>query len=291
MSQTVYYKNKFLIFLIFFSIIEAKLLRPSFNGDEKEILIINQKRRVYYPIRSEGLKYEVEGPMRLEFISRYPTLKKTQKKSIPYSYKIVIDNKDTILVNHRYKIQKRIKSIQHPKHLYTYSGNYFINIGRGNHTIELLKGKQKYPVLLRLITKEFETIGKNKKIITPMISKNSVSLISDDKELKYYECTSKIPLKIKAKKGKSLRILSRLEFSDSMGSEESYRIRVKENNKVVGTFYFSTERSSSSVIEEHPDKVPGKWRSCEITSSKKDKTYLIEIPDEGKVVLTRFMLY
>ena len=131
----------------------------------------------------------------------------------------------------------------------------------------------------------------NKKIITPIISKNSVSLVSGNRELKYYECTSKIPIKIKVEKDKILRILSRLEFSDSMGAEESYRIRVKDKNKVVGTYYFSTERSSGSIIEEHPSKVPGKWRSCDIPSSSKDKTFLIEILDEGKVVLNRFMLY
>ena len=96
---------------------------------------------------------------------------------------------------------------------------------------------------------------------------------------------------IKVKKNKTFRILSRLEFSESMGPEESYRIRIKENNKVVGTYYFNTERSPSTLIKGHLDKVPGKWRSCEIPPAKKDQTYLIEIADRDKVVFTRFMLY
>ena len=291
MNQIAYYKKSVLVLILFFSIVEARLLRPNINGDKKEILIINDKRRVYYPINSEGIQYSIKGPMRLEFISRYPSLKKKQKKSIPYSYNIIIDKKDTVIVKHRYKVQKAIKSIQHPKHRYTYSGNYFINLGKGNHTVQLVGENQKYPVLIRLISKEFETLGKNKKIISPTISKNSVRLITNNKELKYYECSLEIPLQIKIKKGKILKILNRLEFSDSMGSEESFRIRVKEKNKVIGTYYFSTERSSSSVIKEHPDKVPGKWRSCEIPVSKKDRTYLIEVLDKEKVVLTRFMLY
>ena len=126
MNQIVYYKRFFIIFFILFSIAESRLLKPNLNGDEKEILIINQKRRVYYPIKTQGLTYNVKGPIRLEFISRYPNFKKKQKQSIPYSYKIIVDSKDTIRVKHRYKIQKKIKSVQHPKHQYTYSGNYFI---------------------------------------------------------------------------------------------------------------------------------------------------------------------
>ncbi len=267
-------------------------MKPAVNGDEKEILIINNKRRMYYPIKSDPLEYYIEGPMRLEFISRYPFLKKNKKKSIPYNYRIVIDQKDTVTVNHRYKIQKSIKSIQHPKHKYTYSGNYFINLEKGKHKVKLLENDdQKYPVLIRLLSKEFETTGKNKKILKPSISKNSINLITDNRELTYYECSSKLPIEIKVKKEKTLRIISRLEFSESMGPEESYRVRVKESNKVIGTYYFSTERSSSSLIREHLDKVPGKWRSCEIPSAKNDQTYLIEIADRDKVVLTRFMLY
>jgi len=291
MNQIVYYKRFFIIFFILFSIAESRLLKPNLNGDEKEILIINQKRRVYYPIKTQGLTYNVKGPIRLEFISRYPNFKKKQKQSIPYSYKIIVDSKDTIRVKHRYKIQKKIKSVQHPKHQYTYSGNYFINLDKGNHTIQLMEEKLKYPVLIRLIAKEYESIGKNKKIISPTISKKSVNLILNDNAISYYECTSEIPLQVKIDKGKILRILSRLVFSDSMGSEESYRIRVKESNKVVGTYYFSSERSSSSEIKEYSDKVPGKWRSCEIPSSNKNKIYSIEIADKDKMVLTRFISY
>lgn len=292
MNLTTYYKKYILILIFLPSLLPGKLLKPVMNGEEKEILIINKKRRLYFPIKSDPLEYKIEGPMRLEFISRYPVLKKKQNKSISYSYKIVIDQKDTVNVNHRFKVQKTIKSIQHPKHKYTYSGNYFINLEKGKHTLKLLENKkQKYPVLIRLISKEFESLGKNKKIIKPTIAKNSIKLKSNNKELTYYECSSKLPIEIKVKKNKTFRILSRLEFSESMGPEESYRIRIKENNKVVGTYYFNTERSPSTLIKGYLDKVPGKWRSCEIPPAKKDQTYLIEIADRDKVVFTRFMLY
>ena len=292
MSRIVYYKTILVISLLANdAILFAKLLRPSKNKDQKEILVINSKRRVYYPIKQEGITYQVNGPARTEFISRYPVLRK-KKNSHSFNYVIVLNGTDTIEVNHRYKVQGSIRSVQHPKHRYTYSGNYFINLPKGSHTIEVLKGDNlKYPVLLRLLSKEFETPKKNHKTISPMVHKSSVDIELGDKQLQYFECSKNIPLQVKATGPKTLRIISRLMFSEEMGSQESYRIHVKIGQKVVGTYFFNTERSGSSKVRSKPDIVPGKWRSCELKVPKGENSYSIEVFDEGKAILTRFMLY
>jgi len=292
MNQIAYSKSLILFLAVMIiSPLEAKLLKPTRNGEEKEVLIVNGKRRLYYPIKEDGLLYAMEGPMRLEFISRYPVLRK-KKKSHSFHYRIVLDGRDTVQVNHGYKVQKTIKSIQHPKHKYTHSGNYFINLGKGSHSVELLAGaNQKFPVLLRVLAKEFESLGNNKEVLAPMVHQNAVHLLTDNKDVKYYECTSDLPLQVEASGEKTLRILSRLEFSDSMGQEASYRIRVREGKKVIGTYYFNTERSSVSQIKGRDYKVPGKWRSCEISVAKGKHTYSVEVADKDKAVLTRFILY
>ena len=124
-----------------------------------------------------------------------------------------------------------------------------------------------------------------------MVHQNAIHLLTDNKDVKYYECTSNLPLQVEASGEKTLRILSRLEFSDSMGQEASYRIRIREGKKVIGTYYFNTERSSVSQIKGRDYKVPGKWRSCEITVLKGKHTYSVEVADKDKTVLTRFILY
>ena len=292
MNQIVYYKF-FIVILFFFTdaYLYGKLLRPSKDRDQKEILIINSKRRVYYPLRENGLVYQISGPTRAEFISRYPVLK-GKKKSHSFNYVIVLNEKDTIQVKHRYKVQSSIRSVQHPKHRYTYSGNYFINLPKGNHSIEVLENqKLKYPVLLRLLSKEFESIGSSQTVLKPMVHKDEVKIDVGDKQINYFECSKDIPLQIQASGPKKMRIISRLEFTDKMGSEESYRVHIKKGKKVVGTYFFNSERSSSSSISSRLDRVPGKWRSCEINIPKGKHTYSIEILDEGKTVLTRFILY
>ena len=292
MSLIAYYRKlAFILFILSSWSLEAKLLKPVKNSEEKEILMVNGKRRLYYPVREEGVHYAIEGPARIEFISRYPVIKK-KKKSHSFQYSIVIDGADTVSVRHRYKVQRSIKSVQHPKHHYTYSGNYFINLDKGSHTIELLANKvQKYPVLMRVVTKEFESMGKDKRVLQPMVHKNSVDLVTDGRSISYFECVPGLPLQVEARGDKILRILTRLQFSDSMGQEESYRLRVSEGKKVIGTYYFNTERSSASQIDERMDKVPGKWRSCNVSVPKGKHRYDIEVLDRDKVVLTRFILY
>ena len=292
MNQIVYYKSKYLALLILLCLpIEARLLKPSMNGEQKEILIINSKRRLYYPVNDEGIQYLIQGPVRLEFISRYPVLKK-KKVRHTYRYNIVLNKKDTVKVNHRYKTQKSIRSVQHPKHSYTFSGNYYINLGKGSHQVQIIKGENlKYPVLLRVLAKEFESLGDNKKTIVPMVYQRAVKLVSKQKEIEYFECTSELPLQIEVKGVKTLRIMNRLEFSDIMGNEDVYRLRISEGMKIIGTYYFNSERSSESTITGKEDIVPGKWRSCDISVPIGSHIYTVEVADKGKTVFTRFILY
>ena len=96
------------------------------------------------------------------------------------------------------------------------------------------------------------------------------------------------PLQLDMDGPKTLRILSRLLFDEEMGTEESFRIRVKSGRKVLGTYYMSTEKSSDSTVEGHSDKVPGKWRTCEVTIPKGKNVISVELVEKERNVLTRF---
>ena len=72
-----------------------------------------------------------------------------------------------------------------------------------------------------------------------MVHKSSVDIELGAKQLQYFECSKNIPLQVKATGPKTLRIISRLMFSEEMGSQESYRIHVKSGQKVVGTYFLT----------------------------------------------------
>tara|TARA_Y100001970_G_scaffold24144_1_gene28579 strand:+ start:8237 stop:9109 length:873 start_codon:yes stop_codon:yes gene_type:complete len=289
MIQKVLFKIIFIIFL--FSAINAELLKPSIGGEKKEILIISDKRRVYTVLDNDSLVYDVYGPARLELISRYPVNNKT-KKSQKFSYTLFIDNEKPIMINHRYKIQRSIRSVQHPNHYFTYSGNYFFNISEGNHRIILKPSEEKkYPVLLRMLKKDFDKVAKNRNELTPMVFQSNYKVMVEGKPVSYYQLSKNRPLQLDIDGSKKLRILSRLVFDEYMGSNETYRLRVKNGKKVLGTYFLSSERSSTSYIVDIKDKVPGKWRTCEIDIPAGKQIITVEIVENNKSVLTRFQEY
>jgi len=287
MSQTVLSRILFLLFTGY-SALSAELLKPTIGGEEKEILKIADKRRMYTIMREDPLVYQVNGPARIELITRYPSPEKS-KKSQPFSYQLVVDNEEPIKINHRYKLQKSIRSVQHPSHYYTYSGNYFINIKDGDHTLTMsANADQKYPVLLRVIKKGFKTSLNNMHELQPMVFQTNRTVVVSGKDISYYDLNHGRPLQLEMEGPQILRILSRLLFESQMGELESYRIRVKSGRKVLGTYYMSTERSSDSTVEGQSDKVPGKWRTCEVTIPEGKHVISVELVEKERSVLTRF---
>jgi len=287
MNQTVLFRILLLLFTGY-SALSAELLKPTIGGEEKEILKISDKRRMYTIMREDPLVYQVNGPARIELITRYPSPEKS-KKSQPFSYQLVVDNEEPIKINHRYKLQKSIRSVQHPSHYYTYSGNYFINIKDGDHTLTMsANAEQKYPVLLRVIKKGFKTSLNNMHELQPMVFQTNRTVVVSGKDISYYDLNHGRPLQLEMEGPQILRILSRLLFESQMGELESYRIRVKSGRKVLGTYYMSTERSSDSTVEGQSDKVPGKWRTCEVTIPKGKHVISVELVEKERSVLTRF---
>ncbi len=287
MNQTVLSRILFLLFTGY-SALSAELLKPTIGGEEKEILKIADKRRMYTIMREDPLVYQVNGPARIELITRYPSPEKS-KKSQPFSYQLVVDNEEPIKINHRYKLQKSIRSVQHPSHYYTYSGNYFINIKDGDHTLTMSANvDQKYPVLLRVIKKGFKTSLNNMHELQPMVFQTNRTVVVSGKDISYYDLNHGRPLQLEMEGPQILRILSRLLFESQMGELESYRIRVKSGRKVLGTYYMSTERSSDSTVEGQSDKVPGKWRTCEVTIPEGKHVISVELVEKERSVLTRF---
>ena len=290
MNQTVLFRI-LLFILTGYSALSAELLKPTIGGEEKEILKIANKRRIYTIMREDSLIYQVNGPARIELITRYPSPEKSNK-SQRFSYQLIVDNEEPITINHRYKLQKSIRSVQHPSHYYTYSGNYFINIKDGDHKLTMsANADQKYPVLLRVIKKDFKKSLNNVHELQPMVFQTNQTVVVSGKEIFYYDLVHGRPLQLDMDGPKTLRILSRLLFDEEMGSEESFRIRVKSGRKVLGTYYMSTERSSDSTVKDQPYKVPGKWRTCEVTIPTGKHVISVELVEKEKSVLTRFQEY
>ena len=74
MNQIVYFKIFIFSLLLLAFPLEAKLLKPSQDGEKKEILIINGKRRLYYPVQAEGTLF-CKWPYKVRIYFKIPSIK------------------------------------------------------------------------------------------------------------------------------------------------------------------------------------------------------------------------
>ncbi|MBC8478996.1 MAG: hypothetical protein H8D46_00915 [FCB group bacterium] len=259
--------------------------------DKKEILNIGDKRRTYYQLHTETLNYTVTGPRTLEIIARKAVPRKLEDAT-DYGYFITLDENEPIEVTYKKKKSASINSPRHPGHSYTRSGTYNLTIPAGEHTLTLKpQQKRSSPVLIRIIVQTDHTVRGEGAFVTPVTREHPDHLIISDKSIRYFSLTAQSPIMLELDGPGRLEIISRLAFEDWMTDEAPYRLRVSIGDQVIGTYFFITEKSEVSLIQEDKARVPGKWRSCEFELQTGRKQYTVELLDPDKKVYIRALEY
>ncbi len=267
----------------------AKTVTPE-QKDKKEILIIGEKRRTYYQLHRDELVYNIKGPLRLRVIARRAVPRRDNKLQ-PFGYSMILDKEDELTVKHEQKRSKGVTSPQHPGHGYTQSGKYYLNIPSGLHTLVLRPlTKRSSPVLIRLLTDRFEKKVEGRLLI-PDDETTLKHLQVEEKKYRYYQLIPGNKIAVSIEEAKEIVVLSRLAFEDGMPSEENYRLRIRKDEKLLGTYFFTSEKSDVSTIVEDKDIVPGKRRTAEVEVDGSASTVTVELLDKGKRVYIRCVGY
>ena len=267
----------------------AKTVTPE-QKDKKEILIIGEKRRTYYQLHRDELVYNIKGPLRLRVIARRAVPRRDNKLQ-PFGYSMILDKEDELTVKHEQKRSKGVTSPQHPGHGYTHSGKYYLNIPSGLHTLVLRPlTKRSSPVLIRLLTDRFEKKVEGRLLI-PDDETTLKHLQVEEKKYRYYQLIPGNKIAVSIEEAKEIVVLSRLAFEDGMPSEENYRLRIRKDEKLLGTYFFTSEKSDVSTIVEDKDIVPGKRRTAEVEVDGSASTVTVELLDKGKRVYIRCVGY
>jgi len=272
-----------------FAVAEGKMISPV-EKDQKEILTISGKRRSYFQLHGNSLSYEIKGPKRIEIIARRAVPKREEREK-SFGYILQLDTLSQILVEHTASKSKGVSSSQHPGHGYTKAGHYYVTIPDGNHVlrIEPVKERSK-PVLVRIIENKFEKPSNSGTFIQPdSVDVHHIKL--QDKRVRYSPLAFGNSISIHAEDFSQLVIYSRLTFQNWMNGVDTYRLRISKGQQLIGTYFFSTERSEVSEVEEDKTVIPAKWRSCEIDVKGDDIPYTLELLDEGKLVYIRCIGY
>ncbi len=273
--------------LVLLNAAEGKVLSPK-ETDQKEILTINGKRRSYYQLHGNSLTYEIKGPKRIKIIARRAVPKRDEQEKT-FGYQLQLDSLSAVSVEHSAFKSKGVTSSQHPGHAYTKSGHYYVNIPDGNNlvTINPMKKRSK-PVLIRVVENKTD---KPKNLGTFIQPDSSVThhITQQGKRVRYTPLAFGNSFQISGKDFSQILIYSRLAFQNWMNGVDTYRLKISKGQELIGTYFFSTERSEISEVEEDKTVIPAKWRSCEILVESDDSPYTIELLDEGKLVYVRCM--
>lgn len=267
--------------------LSAELLKPV-DSDQREILTIAGKRWTYYTLYRETISFDVTGPMRLKMYSRVTSPTKTAEY-VAFGFGIQVDKQDAYAVTHKQKLSSGVKSQQHPNHFYSHAAKDFFTVPEGQHTIKLVPNPEGEPVIIRVLEDLTSSAGKKLRLV-PLVKQDPVKIRVAGSALSYYELTPGEDLQLSVNGAGTLETVSRLGFENWMGSEQDYRIQVWDGGKLLGTYYFTSDRSDQSEIDGHKELVPGKWRSCRISLPAGNHKLKIRLLDKERQAFVRFAL-
>ena len=149
MTLNHYYRLIKYSFVLCCSILIGKSYSPQ-EIDLKENLLYNENEREYFLLYKDELNYGIEGPIRLEIISRRAIPEKSKRK-YEFGYTILLEGSKPVNVIHSKYKKKNMMSILHPGHGYTQSGNTIVNLPVGKHNLKIIPMHKGKPVLIRII--------------------------------------------------------------------------------------------------------------------------------------------
>jgi hypothetical protein len=284
-----------ILFLIVFVLVNhllvasgTKVLKPK-NNSKKIGVIVSRKERAYYQLSvKESSVLIVRGPGKLKIITRTKFDNNSLQNYSVY-YKVDGDGK----VKKYFKNVSKSSNASFSEKQLGIPGDgkeIVINLGRGEHTIELWNSDEKKIVCCRyLLTKV-----KEKKIdwvtLSPLYPNEPVNLVTNENVVSYFRFSDDKPLKIKITGPTELKILSRIENHFSMKGRINYRLQVKEDEKLKNTFLLNSVRSDVSLYKKSCGKIPGKAKEIVIEVPKGTHTYYITPLDKDKnTILARIL--
>jgi hypothetical protein len=287
----------FMGFLVLASVVQSqttsktRYFKPT-NYCERVIIKVAENNRYYYMLSHDTVSIiSATGPGKLKIITR-PIYKAGQQETAKYELNYILNGgtPDKLHVsNGKPSTKDTFEDSQ--KGIPGQPGEFEIELGRGNHTIEFLVSNSKFPVCARYIFTPAR--GKNLDWISfsPLRPSEPVELITRESSVLYYRFSKEKPLSIELTGPTEIRVMTRAENHYKMRGKINYRIQVKENDLVMNTYQLTSERSEVTAYADDKTLVPGKACEFVITVPKGRHLYeVLVLEDDESTVLGRLLI-
>ena len=125
--------------------------------------------------------------------------------------------------------------------------NYFFNISEGNHRIILKSSEDKrYPVLLRMLKKDFDKVSKNRNELTPMVFQSNYKVMVEG--LKVHTPRSPLPSESKKDILQIRAVVDGVPFLHSSSYVSTYLVEQRTTHSLAGEFIANLTSINLSLI-------------------------------------------
>ena len=283
MNLNLFYSN-FFVLLFSISILFGKALRPESNFKHLEILTKNNKHKEYFEITKDGLEYNVKGPAEIKIFSKAAFSKKTINKAKNFGFKISINEISTESNNFK-KIDKKVFSPSHPRHVYTYPAKDIIVVPSGNYKIKIHK-KSFFspPILVRLLRsgRKSKKIVKEKFNIHGDFRKYTIKSMQNSSTSPYYVLDNSQPIFLNDTAGLfefNLRGVHKYKFEDP----DIIHASLIKNGKRDALYHILSIPHPSKEINQNK-KIPGKLNKIYIKTDESNYLYNVLEPNSDLLV-------
>ena len=269
------------------SFASKKLIKPYLHNRVVHVKSGEKSTTSYYSLsRKYGTKIKVNGPGRITLYLRSSVVE-GEKYSTPFTVKYTIDGKK-VKVRKVKPIAVSVKSkIVRKEGLISVVKKISFTIPPGKHFIDFIVLNNESRVYSKYY---FEKFPEPQWKTQPLTKKGEqVILVSTkkNKENIYYRVSSEKGISIKAKEKTYLRIMFRAEFKAYMFSDNTLRLHIKENGKIIKTIQISSTRAKYSVYKHGGKLVPGTLNRFYMTVPKGNHEYEIVVADKSKTALVK----
>ncbi len=274
---------------------KAKLKWIEVNPSGAEPVEIKGKKSFskYYPLqKSTPVSIKVVGPGSLRVYAR--TEMAPGIKEAIYGIAVVRDGKKHYLISRTAKKSSLVISGKNTPLGEQKSVTF--KVPKGTHEFQLtLPEDSKNNGYVRFAFAEKPTPKKPVEEVKyvpflPRKFNEEVRIVVKEEEYIYYRADNSSKVELEVIGPAKLKIVSRLEFNQSMQGEKSYRLQISNGDEIVQTKPLKGKISATASYRKPSTQMLGRGDSSFLTVPAGKQRYSITTPDKGGSVLLRFYL-
>ena len=289
MKLNQFYRYILIISIVLLAGLNAKGLAPIGN-EEKIKLTMGEREWIYYKLNKDGLiyndiggQYDINDSIQVEIHSR-TIIGSNSKNTKKYGFTVQINGNDPLELKYK-KNKSKLRNSDRPGWDYTKKGVWYLYLPvQDLMNLEITPIDRKH-VFLRLATSRIKKKGKFKNVLQTVNHQNKIEIKTvrtgnqkkDPIITSWYAVDEENQQQFRIKGPSKIRVFSRILFGDEQ-IKNAYYLLVKENGIDLGTYYFTTEISSESLVIKSQEPV-SKWRSIWLTIPEGNHYYTFSLPN------------